>query len=114
MNVNQFNDDLLVNLLEKLEQKTCFLMGEFNINLLNIDTKPGVPNFYNHMSSYFFTPYILQPTRITDKFKTLINNIFLKSLQCNACSGNITSQISDHLLQFHLVEDFKKSILQPY
>ena len=37
MNINEFRDDYLNELLDKLskENKTIFLLGNFNINLLN-------------------------------------------------------------------------------
>ena len=51
-------------------------------------------------------PLILQPTRVTDKSKTLINNIFFNSFEFTTLSGNITHSISDHLIQFVILEDF--------
>ena len=37
MNINEFNNDYLNDLLDKLsrENKTIFFLGSFNINLLN-------------------------------------------------------------------------------
>ena len=58
------------------------------------------------MCSYFFTPLLLQPTRVTDKSKTLIENIFFNSFEFTTLSGNITHSISDHLMQFVILEDF--------
>ena len=102
MNTEKFNIDYLEPLLENLdkENKICFLTGDFNINLLNIETKPSVSDCYDQLSSHYFAPYILQPTRITEHSKTLIDNIFLNSLEFSTYSGNLTSQFSDHLLQF--------------
>ena len=39
MNIKEFNDDYLTELLEKLskENKTIFLLGDFNVNLLYYD-----------------------------------------------------------------------------
>ena len=48
---------------------------------------------------------ILQPTRVTKKSKTLIDNIFFNSLEFATISGNITHSISDHLIQFVILED---------
>ena len=52
-------------------------------------------NFY---PSTFFTPFILQPTRLHSK--TLIDNIFFNSLEYQSVSGNLLIEISDHLIQF--------------
>ena len=75
-------------------------MGDFNINLLDLDRKTNVSNFQNLLSSHMFSLFILQPTRVAEKSATLINNIFVNSLKSYTHSGNITTKISDHLLQF--------------
>ena len=56
------------------------------------------------MSSHFFAPYVLQPTRLISN--TLIDNIFVNSIEYMSHSGNLTIQISDHLFQFVLLEGF--------
>ena len=81
-------------------------MGDFNKNLLRSDTKPQVSEFFDNLSSHFFAPYILQPTRLAKNYKTLINNIFINTLEFGSYSGNFTSQISDDLLQFVILKDF--------
>ena len=58
------------------ESKLCIIMGDFNINLLNCDSHAITEEFMNLLSSYFFQPHILQPTRITIYSATLIDNIF--------------------------------------
>ena len=47
----------------------------------------------------FFSPLILQPIRVTEKSKKLINNIFFNSFEFIIISGNITNSISEHLVQ---------------
>ena len=89
------------------EKKTCILMGDFNINLLNANSHIQTSNFFNAMCN-FFIPHILQPTRITEQSKTLIDNIFVNNLEYNTSSGNLTSAISDHLIQFLLIKNFKE------
>ena len=49
-------------------------------------------------------PYILQPTRPISK--TLIDNIFLNTIEYVSYSGNITIQLADHLFQFVLLDGF--------
>ena len=111
MSVNEFNDNYLLPLLDKISNlnKKCLLVGDFNIDLLKSHSKDSFGNFYNNLTSYFFLPFILQPTRVTEHSKTLIDNIFFNSLEYNSCSGNITVQISDHLFQFLILKDFKKA-----
>ena len=84
-----------------VENKFCSL-GDFNIDLLKADTNDNVNAFYNNMTSHFFAPYILQPTR--PESKTLIDNILINTVECLSHSGNLAIQISDHLLQFVILE----------
>ena len=80
------------------------MVGDFNIDLLKLNLQDDVNNYYNHLTNPFFAPYILQPTR--PKSKTLIDNIFLNTMENCSYSGNITIQLSDHLFQFVLLEGY--------
>ena len=84
-----FNSKYLTPLLEKLNREDifCFLMGDFNINSMKINSEPDNSQFNNAMCLYFFKQLVLQPTRVTDKLKTLIDNIFLKSFDFTTLSG---------------------------
>ena len=83
------------------EKKTVFITGDFNINLLNIDSDDYTENFINLMLSNFFQPHILQPTRIIDNNRpSLIDNVFLNSIEHETLSGNLITKISDHLPSF--------------
>ena len=85
MKISDFNNEYLTPLLAKIlqEEKTCLLIGDFNINLLKTDTNPNVSEFYDILSSNFFALYILKPTRLTKNSKTLIDNSFLNSIEFN-------------------------------
>ena len=102
MNLNEFNEFYLNNLLDKLskENKTVFLLGDFNIKLLNYDQDTSKNEFFNPLSYHLFLSHILQPTRVRSKSKTPIDNIFSKAISPNVISGNINSSISDHLPEF--------------
>ena len=86
-------------------------MGDFNIDLLKTDTHNDSNIFYNNLSSHFFTPHILQPTRLESK--TLIDNIFFNSLEYQSSSGNLLIEISDHLIQILILEGFIKERALP-
>ena len=86
-------------------------MGDFNIDLLKSTGDNAASKFNNSMTSYFFTPYILQPTRLASK--TLIDNIFFNSLEYHSFSGNLLYELSDHLTQFLLLECFVKERCLP-
>ena len=86
----------------------CALMGDFNIDLLKNDSNTDTNIFYNNLTSHFFAPFVLQPTRLSSK--TLIDNIFLNTIEYSAYSGNLTVQLSDHLFQFIILEGFHKEL----
>ena len=78
MNINEFNDDYLNELLDKLskENRIIFLLGDFNINLLNYDIHPPINEFLDSLSSHYFLPHILEPSRVTTNSKTLKDKKF--------------------------------------
>ena len=78
-------------------------------DLLKTDTNDKVNAFYNNVTSHFFAPYILQPTR--PKSKTLIDNILINSVAYPSHRGNLTIQISDHIFQFVILEGFFKELV---
>ena len=79
MSLNEFNDNYLNILLQKIskEKKNVFLLGDL------IDS----------LSYYMYLPYILHPARVTGHSQTIIENIY------KTVSGNLTSTICDHLPQ---------------
>ena len=66
------------NSLQKLgkENKHIFLMGDFNLNLLNYESHSDTNDFINTMVSYYLLSYVLYLTRVTDDSSTVIDNIF--------------------------------------
>ena len=104
MEVLEFNNHLN-QMLEKVskEQKQIFLLGDFNINLLNYNIHQPTNDFLDSLASNSIIPYILQPTRLTSHSKTLIDNNFSNILSSEIISGNLTATISDHLPQFLFV-----------
>ena len=94
MDVTEFSN-ILHNLLKKInqEQKTVFLLGDFNIDLMHYnDHKPA--------NEFSYLPNIIQPSRHTSYSRTLIDNIFSNVILKDIISGNIAATISDHLPQF--------------
>ena len=56
--------------------------------------------FLDAMFSQSFLPYITTSTRITGNAKTIIDDIYYNKPLTNIISGNLSSIISDHLIQF--------------
>ena len=106
--LDDFNEHYIQPIIHKIskEKKECVLMGDFNIDFLKSTGNNAASTFYNSLQSYFYTPYILQPTRL--RSKTLIDNIFFNSLDYHSYSGNLLFELSDHLTQFLILEGYVK------
>ena len=113
--LDEFNDNYLNTLLDKIskENKSVFLLGDFNVDLLKYDKHAPTNEFLDSLSSRMFLPHIVQPTRISTTSKTLIDNIFSNIHTPSSVSGNITSSISDHLPQFLIVPDIFLNLSPP-
>ena len=98
--ISDFLDKHLLPLLEKLshENMQILIVRDFNINLLNYYNR-NTANFLEAMFYYSYLPVINTPTRVTSHSKT-IDNIFYDTPMLNITAGNISSVISDHLIQF--------------
>ena len=79
-------------------------LNDQQISILSSDTKPEVSEFFDNLFSHFIASNILQPTRLAKNYKSLIENIFINTIEFGSYSDNFTSQISDHLLQFAILE----------
>lgn len=85
------------------EGKPCYLMGDFNIDLLKYNTHTITNDFLDQMFSNTFSPLITRPTRITSHTATLIDNIFTNNVSLDTNNGLLFTDISDHLPVFTLV-----------
>ena len=83
------------------EGKLCYIMGDFNLNLLNWTDHRPTDDFVNAVFAYGFRPLVTKPTRITPHTATLIDNILTNS-DLDTSAGILYSDISDHypLFQF--------------
>ena len=86
-----------------------FVMGDFNIDLLQYESHNNTDEFLNTIISHSFLPYILQPTRVTDRSSTVIDNIFSNITDFETLNGNITTLIADHFAQFLLIKKCRVS-----
>ena len=82
-------------------------MGDFNVDLVKYSSDLNTSIFYDLLSSHNFRPLVLQPTRVTSKTTSLIDNIFINDVSCRSYGGNITASISDHFFQFSLTDIFE-------
>ena len=97
------NNELLGNISR--ENKICFLMGDFNVNLINYQNHHVTGQFLDGMYSNMFFPLITRPSRITSHTATLIDNIFVNNFFERSRSGLLFTDISDHLPVFSIHSD---------
>ena len=105
MDLTDFNYSYLNKLLENIskEQKSIFLLGDFNFNLLNYNEHNRTNKFLDSLVSNSFIPLILKPTRIASHSNILIDNVFSNVIDPDIISGNLNATISDHLPQFAII-----------
>lgn len=86
------------------ENKICYLMGDFNTDLLKSEFCDFAGKFFEQLITSSFMPLILKPTRITQHTATLIDNIFTNDIEAleSSTNGIIFSDISDHLPIVHV------------
>ena len=89
------------------EKKEIYLCGDFNSDLLKIDSLNNYSRFYELLASYGLVPFILLPTRIAGNSATIIDNIFTNNTSNSIISGNIITDLSDHFSQFISVQKLK-------
>ena len=56
---------IMKTLLSKLskENKSCYIAGDFNMNLLQLENNPDIENYFNEVTDHNFSPLITNPTR---------------------------------------------------
>ncbi len=78
-NLTNFTE-VMADIFEKLNKmnKYVYLLGDYNINLLNVGSHSPTTEFIDTMFSSSFIPLINRPTRITNDTATITDNIFYK------------------------------------
>lgn len=98
VNLTSFNEKMqeYLNLIDR-NNLEIFIMGDFNANLLNVETNQSTNAFLNLMYSHSFYPLITKPTRISTTSATLIDNIFCNSHDISMIkSCLVIDDMSDH------------------
>ena len=95
------------------EKKTCYISGDYNINLLKCDTHISTSDFANCIFSHSFLPPVNKPTRITDYTATLIDNIITNASLVNSISAIICADISEHFPVFLQTSSAVKPTVKP-
>ena len=104
VDVIKFNENLekTLKILTK-ERRPCYIMGDFNINLLKQNIHSPTKKFLDTLLSHGFFPLINKPTRITTESVTLIDNILTNVHDLQNKSGIWVVDTSDHLPVFTIL-----------
>ena len=104
-NLSYFNEKIS-HFLDQMQRENniVYLLGDYNVNLINSDTHDLTAEFTDIMYSNEFLPLISRPTRITPDSTTLIDNIFTNNHDDvnNSLNGLLVTDISDHFPIFHV------------
>ena len=73
-----------------------YIMGDFNIDLLQYNRSAQVANFCNIFLAHSMYPLITRPTRTTAASATLIDNIFSNDINSITRAAVVVTDISDH------------------
>ena len=105
--IGHFNSALHGSIQKIKENILAITLGDINIDL----KKEATENTSTYLNNYFvnnFIPCITIPTRIADNSQTIIDHIFVKIppklIQIKCSSGNLITDISDHLPNFMFLD----------
>ena len=109
--------DLITPILSNITRRNtdCIITGDFNINLLNVDSRSLFSEYLDLIYSFSFIPSVTLPTRLSRRNATLIDHIFIKCSQSidNINGGVLVSNISDHFMPFISFNKCVSYITQP-
>lgn len=88
--ITRLND--LLMLVSDKNYRGIYLLGDWIIDLLNTESNPVVCQFVNFMYSFSYTALITKPTRVTDNYATLIDNIWSTEVR----NSILYTDITDH------------------
>ena len=110
-------DLFISNLLEiqskiSNENKISYLMGDYNINLLNFGIHSKTNEFIDDVISQGFLPYILKPTRVTDTSATLTDHFGVFHITYDTTNKTEPTYLYVRQLKDSNIKDFKNILAQ--
>jgi hypothetical protein len=105
MNVNDFGDQYITNISEKLPNNyKVILCGDFNLNMFNPYNLASIQYYISVMTGMNFFPLIYKPTRFwyvnAEQRCSLIDHVWCNFVPGQITSGFIDCGLSDHLVTF--------------
>ena len=77
-NLDMLSDFMYNTIFRNKRNKTIYVCGDFNVDLLQYDKHRDTNNFIDQLYSLGLHPLITRPTRITNHSNTLIDNIYIQ------------------------------------
>ena len=104
---NDYMSDVLGTI--EREHKLCYLLGDYNIDLLQHDTHRPTSSWLDVLYSNGVFPLITKPTRVADRTSTLIDNIFTNNFDqpVHYLQGILCTDMSDHYAIFHIAQTYQ-------
>ena len=105
-NLTSFTNEY-IDILNTLRNRSKFvyLCGDFNIDLLKLNSNNNYNMFFDNVISSGFVPKITLPTRICDTSSTLIDNVYTNTIDKKHTSGILIRPISDHQMYFCILNE---------
>ena len=115
-NYKTFFDELIriLAILNKSKHEVI-IAGDFNIDLLKVNTNMHAHEFFHELIAQSFIPKITLPTRFSDLRCTLIDNFLCKLSPAilDSSAAIFTNNISDHQLYILVVPNLSNTIKVP-
>ena len=102
--VNRFLQDILET--QDREGSKLILLGDLNINLLNVGIHAPTAEYLDIMVSSNLLPKVTLPTRVSRSSATLIDHLFTNIE--SSLAGTIRTDITDHYSNFLLIKLLKE------
>jgi hypothetical protein len=97
--------------IKKLEsnKNEAIIAGDFNLDLLKLNEKNIISEYFDMLTSNSFYPKITLPTRLTNNHGTLIDNFFCKLTEhtLDTFSGILIRKFSDHQPYFTILNSLQ-------
>ena len=95
-------DDILDSISN--ENKPCYIMGDFNLDLSKYESSNNVFDFVSLMTGYNFFNCISKPTRVSSNTASIIDHVWTNNISSLHSSYIIYNHLSDH---FPILAKFK-------
>ena len=92
--------------------KTCYLLGDFNVDILKINQHKPSAEYVNSLFSLGCLQLMTVPTRCINNSSTLIDHIVTNDCIPSYTCGALTNRISDHFPIFCLLNQTKPKVSQ--